>query len=97
MLSCIFLSFLGKCEITEISKCEGDAVVNNRKAKLIFFYEWDIEMKWKGMFNLIQCLICTLFNLIPHCLIEKIQGNTLKLFRKTRVFTLILMVLIIQF
>lgn len=38
----------GKCEIAEVSKCEGDAVVNNRKAKLIFFYEWDIEMKWKG-------------------------------------------------
>ena len=38
----------GKCEIFEISKCEGDAVVNNRKAKLIFFYEWDMEMKWKG-------------------------------------------------
>ncbi|KAF8790523.1 activator of 90 kDa heat shock protein ATPase homolog 1-like [Argiope bruennichi] len=36
------------CEITEISKCEGDAVVNNRKAKLIFFYEWGIEVKWSG-------------------------------------------------
>ncbi|XP_035214089.1 activator of 90 kDa heat shock protein ATPase homolog 1-like, partial [Stegodyphus dumicola] len=34
------------CEITEITKCNGDAVVNNRKAKLIFFYEWGLEMKW---------------------------------------------------
>ncbi|KAG8194418.1 hypothetical protein JTE90_011029 [Oedothorax gibbosus] len=39
---------VGKCKITEITKCEGDAVVNNRKAKLIFFYEWVIEMKWEG-------------------------------------------------
>ncbi|CAL1272744.1 unnamed protein product [Larinioides sclopetarius] len=37
-----------QCEISEITKCEGDAVVNNRKAKLIFFYEWAIEMKWSG-------------------------------------------------
>ncbi|GFT15718.1 activator of 90 kDa heat shock protein ATPase homolog 1 [Nephila pilipes] len=37
-----------QCEIKEVTKCEGDAVVNNRKAKLIFFYEWAIEMKWEG-------------------------------------------------
>ncbi|XP_054721449.1 activator of 90 kDa heat shock protein ATPase homolog 1-like [Uloborus diversus] len=36
------------CTITEVVKCEGDAVVNNRKAKLIFFYEWALEMKWNG-------------------------------------------------
>lgn len=46
----IVLYFLGKCTITEITKCDGDAVVNNRKAKLIFFYEWVIEMKWEGNF-----------------------------------------------
>lgn len=62
MLSNIFFSFLGKCEITEVSKCEGDAVVNNRKAKLIFFYEWDIEMKWKGMKTVI-------YKIKMHCLI----------------------------
>lgn len=39
---------IGKCEITEITSCEGEAVVNNRKAKLIFFYEWVIKLKWKG-------------------------------------------------
>ena len=33
--------------VTEMSKCEGEARANNRKAKLIFFYEWDIEFKWK--------------------------------------------------
>ncbi|VDL59110.1 unnamed protein product [Hymenolepis diminuta] len=35
-------------EITEVSKCEGDAVANNRKGKLITFYEWDVELQWKG-------------------------------------------------
>jgi activator of HSP90 ATPase len=32
-----------------VQKCEGEAVVNNRKGKLIFFYEWDIVLKWTGM------------------------------------------------
>ncbi|KAL7060441.1 hypothetical protein AAHC03_09707 [Spirometra sp. Aus1] len=36
------------CEITNITKCEGEAVANNRKAKLIFFYEWAIEGDWTG-------------------------------------------------
>lgn len=25
--------------------------MNNRKAKLIFFYEWELELKWKGHAN----------------------------------------------
>lgn len=29
----------------------GEARANNRKAKLIFFYEWEIELKWKGHAN----------------------------------------------
>ncbi|GIY17381.1 activator of 90 kDa heat shock protein ATPase homolog 1 [Caerostris darwini] len=37
-----------QCKITEMTKCDGDAVVNNRKAKLIFFYEWAIEVQWSG-------------------------------------------------
>jgi activator of HSP90 ATPase len=37
-----------KCRITEVEKCEGEAVANNRKGKLIFFYEWDIVLKWTG-------------------------------------------------
>ncbi|GLV31823.1 uncharacterized protein CBL_07583 [Carabus blaptoides fortunei] len=27
---------------------EGEASANNRKGKLIFFYEWNIILKWKG-------------------------------------------------
>ena len=29
----------------------GEARVNNRKAKLIFFYEWELALKWKGHVN----------------------------------------------
>ena len=36
------------CEITDVTKCEGEASANNRKAKLIFFYEWEIKADWKG-------------------------------------------------
>ncbi|CAL8071897.1 unnamed protein product [Calicophoron daubneyi] len=36
------------CKITDVSKCEGEAVVNNRKAKLIYLYEWRIEGDWSG-------------------------------------------------
>lgn len=36
-------------ELTEMEKCEGEARANNRKAKLIFFYEWELELKWKSM------------------------------------------------
>lgn len=39
---------LFKCKISEVEKCEGEAVANNRKGKLIFFYEWDLTLKWKG-------------------------------------------------
>ena len=37
-----------KYTITEVEKLEGEAVANNRKGKLIFFYEWDIVLKWTG-------------------------------------------------
>lgn len=43
--SCLFSA---KCKITEVQKCEGEAVANNRKGKLIFFYEWDIVLEWTG-------------------------------------------------
>lgn len=36
------------CEVTEITKAEGEAVANNRKGKLIFFYEWILKADWKG-------------------------------------------------
>lgn len=38
--------FLGSCIITEIEKMEGEASANNRKAKLIFFFEWSLHLKW---------------------------------------------------
>lgn len=41
----------GKCEITEVSQLEGEASINNRKGKLIFFYEWNLKAEWKGTSN----------------------------------------------
>ncbi|XP_056624671.1 activator of 90 kDa heat shock protein ATPase homolog 1b [Triplophysa dalaica] len=38
----------GMCEITEVSKAEGEASINNRKGKLIFFYEWNLMATWTG-------------------------------------------------
>lgn len=37
--------------ITEVEKLEGEASASNRKGKLIFFYEWDIVLKWSGKLN----------------------------------------------
>lgn len=37
-----------ECTITEIEKIEGEATANNRKGKLIFFYEWNLVLKWSG-------------------------------------------------
>jgi len=39
---------VAKCEISKIETCDGEAVANNRKGKLIFFYEWDLTLSWKG-------------------------------------------------
>ncbi|CAF0797497.1 unnamed protein product [Rotaria sordida] len=36
------------CEIKELKRCDGEASANNRKAKLVFLYEWHIEGKWEG-------------------------------------------------
>ncbi|XP_026471549.1 activator of 90 kDa heat shock protein ATPase homolog 1 [Ctenocephalides felis] len=36
------------CVISEVETLEGEASANNRKGKLIFFYEWDIVLKWQG-------------------------------------------------
>lgn len=35
-------------KIKELEKCEGEASANNRKGKLIFFYEWNLAIKWEG-------------------------------------------------
>lgn len=34
--------------IVDVDKCEGEASANNRKGKLIFFYEWNLVLKWTG-------------------------------------------------
>ncbi|XP_014251204.1 activator of 90 kDa heat shock protein ATPase homolog 1 [Cimex lectularius] len=41
-------SDLALCTVTEMDRIEGEAVANNRKGKLIFFYEWDMTLTWKG-------------------------------------------------
>lgn len=33
-----------------MEKCSGEATANNRKGKLIFFYEWELILKWKGSY-----------------------------------------------
>uniref|UniRef100_A0A3Q4BZP3 Activator of 90 kDa heat shock protein ATPase homolog 1 n=1 Tax=Mola mola TaxID=94237 RepID=A0A3Q4BZP3_MOLML len=38
----------GSCEVTEVTKAEGEASINNRKGKLIFFYEWNLKATWTG-------------------------------------------------
>ncbi|XP_012868902.1 PREDICTED: activator of 90 kDa heat shock protein ATPase homolog 1 [Dipodomys ordii] len=38
----------GKCEVTEVNKLDGEASINNRKGKLIFFYEWNVKLNWTG-------------------------------------------------
>jgi len=45
----ILSSWTGKCEITSVTSIEGEASANNRKAKLIFFYEWVIKGEWSGI------------------------------------------------
>jgi len=42
---------VGNVVIEEVERCEGEARANNRKGKLIFFYEWEIALKWKGHVN----------------------------------------------
>jgi len=37
-----------ECRIIEFEKLQGEATANNRKGKLIFFYEWDLVLKWQG-------------------------------------------------
>ncbi|CAM4539696.1 unnamed protein product [Lepidochelys olivacea] len=38
----------GSCEISDLKQMEGEASCNSRKGKLIFFYEWNITLSWKG-------------------------------------------------
>jgi len=42
---------VGNVVIEDLEKIEGEARANNRKGKLIFFYEWELVLKWKGHVN----------------------------------------------
>ena len=42
---------VGNVVIEDVEKIDGEARANNRKGKLIFFYEWEIVLKWKGHVN----------------------------------------------
>lgn len=34
--------------LNQLKKCEGEATANNRKAKLIFLFEWDLKLDFVG-------------------------------------------------
>lgn len=51
MVGFIIENEVSKCTISKIETCEGEAVANNRKGKLIFFYEWDLTLNWKGFLS----------------------------------------------
>lgn len=38
----------------ELRKLDGEATANNRKAKLIFLFEWLIELTFEGLFLLLK-------------------------------------------
>ena len=40
-------------ELTELTSIDGEATANNRKAKLIFFYEWVLKGEWSGEWKLV--------------------------------------------
>lgn len=44
-------SSIGKVTIDSLGTIQGEACINNRKAKLIYIYDWDIELKWTGRVN----------------------------------------------
>lgn len=37
-----------EARITKLTKVEGEATANNRKAKLIFLFEWELKADWEG-------------------------------------------------
>ena len=48
---------VGKVTIDALGTVQGEACINNRKAKLIYIYDWDIELKWSGRVNGIDQVI----------------------------------------
>ncbi|KAK2092531.1 hypothetical protein P7K49_029059 [Saguinus oedipus] len=45
----------GRGEISELKQVEGEASCSSRKGKLIFFYEWNIKLGWKGYSFIMLC------------------------------------------
>ncbi|KAG7272611.1 hypothetical protein CRUP_033120 [Coryphaenoides rupestris] len=41
------------CQLTDVTKLEGEASINNRKGKLIYFYEWVIKASWLASHGMI--------------------------------------------
>jgi len=39
----------GKWEVEEVKTTSGEATINNRKGKLIYFYEWELTLNYKGL------------------------------------------------
>lgn len=42
---------IGKVTVDRLGTIQGEACINNRKAKLIYIYDWDLELKWSGRVN----------------------------------------------
>lgn len=42
---------IGKVTIETVDQIKGEACINNRKAKLIYIYDFDVELKWSGKVN----------------------------------------------
>ncbi|XP_072321746.1 activator of 90 kDa heat shock protein ATPase homolog 1-like [Eucyclogobius newberryi] len=38
----------GVCQVTDVTKLEGEACINNRKGKLFYFFEWVVRAAWTG-------------------------------------------------
>jgi activator of HSP90 ATPase len=38
----------GSWKVKEVKKCDGECTINNRKGKLIHFYEWTIKLEYSG-------------------------------------------------
>ena len=41
---------VGRVTVERVCRCEGEARVNNRKGKVILFYEWNLQLAWRGEF-----------------------------------------------
>lgn len=44
-------SNIGKAEIESLGTVQGEACISNRKARLIYIWDWDLELKWTGRVN----------------------------------------------